>query len=243
MNQQTIIIVKTGGQGASGAQRGAIPLTKIAVLGEYDAAFPPHSATNASILHSNGHLGKDVGAEWVSTENIDIATIDEFSAIWVAPGSPYKNMGKTLEAIRYARENNMPCFGTCGGFQHMVIEYARSVLGYNDAQHAEYDPYASNLFISSLACSLASREMNLRFVTGSRVAEIYGVSEANEHSCNFGVNPDVVPLLENGPVQIVGSDREGAIRVVERPGHPFFIATLFVPQTRSHHGLTDQPRK
>ena len=83
--------------------------------------------------------------------------IDEYSAIWVAPGSPYKNLEKTLEAIRYAWENGVPCLGTCGGVQHMIIEYARNILGYKDAQHAEYDPCASNLFISSLACSLVRR--------------------------------------------------------------------------------------
>jgi CTP synthase (UTP-ammonia lyase) len=214
-------------------------LTKIAILGEYNADFPPHPATNAAILHSRKQLGQDVKADWVSTASIDIAMIDEYSAIWVAPGSPYKNMEKTLEAIRHARENAVPCLGTCGGFQHMVIEYARNVLGYKDAQHAEYDPYASNLFISSLACSLAGKEMNLKFAGGSRVAEIYGALEAKEqYYCNFGVNPDVVPLLEDGTLQIVGSDSEGAVRVLELSAHPFFIATLFVPQTRSR---PDQP--
>jgi CTP synthase (UTP-ammonia lyase) len=209
-------------------------LTKIAILGEYNVDFPPHRATDAAILHSNRQLGQDVKADWVSTANIDISMMNEYSAIWVAPGSPYKNMEKTLEAIRYARENNVPCLGTCGGFQHMVIEYARNVLGYTDAQHAEYDPYASNLFISSLACSLAGKEMNLRFVAGSRIAEIYGALEAKEHYyCNFGVNPDVVPLLEDGMLQIVGSDSEGEVRVLELSAHPFFMATLFVPQTRS----------
>lgn len=92
--------------------------------------------------------------------------------MWVTPGSPYKNLEKTLWAIRFARENGIPCFGTCGGFQHMVLEYARNVLGYQDAQHAEYDPYASSLFISALACSLAGRTMELHFEPGSRVADI-----------------------------------------------------------------------
>jgi CTP synthase (UTP-ammonia lyase) len=81
--------------------------------------------------------------------------------------------------------------------------------------------------------------MNLSFAGGSRVAEIYGALEAKEqYYCNFGVNPEVVPLLEDGMLQIVGSDTEGAVRVLELSDHPFFIATLFVPQTRSQ---TDHP--
>jgi CTP synthase (UTP-ammonia lyase) len=116
----------------------------------------------------------------------------------------------------------------------MIIEYARNVLGYRDAQHAEYDPYASNLFISSLTCSLAGREMILNFVPGCKVARIYGALEAKEeYYCNFGVNPEVVETLKQGPMQVVGSDKEGEVRVLELPDHPFFVAALFVPPTGS----------
>ena len=143
-------------------------------------------------------------------------------------------MGKTLDAIRHAREHDVPCFGTCGGMQHIIIEYARNVLGYADAQHAEYDPYASTLFISPLVCSLAGREMPVTLVPGSQVAQIYGATTAVErYHCNFGVHPDRVATLASGSLRIVGSDPEGEIRVVELPGHPFFIGTLFVPQTLS----------
>jgi CTP synthase (UTP-ammonia lyase) len=210
------------------------PLTKIALLGEFNPDFPPHPATNVAILHSCKHLGAEVQGAWLSTEHARVETLKDLAGIWVAPGSPYKNLNNTLAAIHYARENALPCFGTCGGFQHIVLEYARNVLGYKDAQHAEYDPYASNLFISSLACSLAGKEMSLDFVAGSKIAEIYGALHATEHYyCNFGVNPDVVPLFKNGPLQIVGSDSEGKIRILELPNHPFFVATLFVPQARS----------
>lgn len=206
----------------------------IALLGEYSPAFPPHASTNAAIGHSRKMLGVDIAANWVSTEDIEPKLFERYSGIWVAPGSPYKSMEKTLWAIRFARENNIPCFGTCGGFQHIIIEYARNVLGFKDAQHAEYDPYASKLFISQLACSLAGREMQLSFVAGSKVAEIYGGLSATEHYyCNFGVNPDCIRELKNGPLKISGSDIEGEARVIEYPGHPFFIGTLFVPQTRS----------
>ena len=209
-------------------------MTKIAILGEYNADFPPHPATSAAILHSCKFLDAETRGVWVSTEHARLEALQEYAGIWVAPGSPYKNFSNTLRAIRYARENGIPCFGTCGGFQHIVIEYARNVLGYKVAHHAEYDPYASNLFVSSLACSLAGRKMKLKFVPGSGVAEIYGSLEVEEqYYCNFGVNPDVVELLMKAPLQIVGSDSEGEIRVVELPHHPFFIATLFVPQLLS----------
>lgn len=139
-------------------------------------------------------------------------------------------MSRTLEAIRYAREARIPCLGTCGGFQHMIIEYARNVLGFRDAQHAEYDPYASELFVSRLDCSLVGREMEVKFVRGSMVSRIYGSTRANErYYCNFGVAPDRIGVIQSGDLEIVGSDALGEARVVELPQHPFFIGTLFVP--------------
>ena len=164
----------------------------------------------------------------MGTPTVDAALLQRYSAIW----SPrvLKRQAR-LRAIRLAREGDVPCFGTCGGFQHMVIEYARNVLGFADAQHAEYDPYASNLFVSELVCSLAGRELPLTFAPGSRVAQIYQANDAVEqYYCNFGVHPEKVSLLQSGALKISGWDPEGEIRVVELPDHPFFIGTLYVPQ-------------
>ncbi|MES1023574.1 CTP synthase [Gloeocapsa sp. BRSZ] len=209
-------------------------LRKIALLGEYTPTFQPHIATNAAINHSSDKLGISVEGVWVSTDDINDSIFNTYAGIWVAPGSPYKNIDKTLWAIRYARENAVPCFGTCGGFQHQIVEYARNVLGFQDAQHAEYDPYASSLFISKLDCSLAGREMSLTFAADSLVAEIYGSRTATEqYYCNFGVNPEFVSLISSSQLKVTGSDNEGEVRVIELPIHPFFIGTLFVPQARS----------
>jgi len=208
--------------------------TRLVILGEYDAAFAPHALTDAAIGHASAALDVAVEARWMSTAEVDDAALAGSSALWIAPGSPYRDLDRTLRAIRFARERGVPCLGTCGGFQHMILEYARNVLGFPDARHAEYDPYASNLFISRLACSLAGRAMDLRLVPGSRVARIYGATAVHErYYCNFGVNPDCVGRLAAGPLRITGADAEGEVRVIELPGHPFFIGTLFVPQARS----------
>jgi CTP synthase (UTP-ammonia lyase) len=76
--------------------------------------------------------------------------------------------------------------------------------------------------------------MRLTLKTGSYVAALYGSTIASEqYNCNFGVNPAHVSALAAGPLAIVGADAEGEVRVVEWPGHPFFIGTLFVPQLSS----------
>lgn len=206
----------------------------IALLGEYTSTFKPHVATEIAIRHSSAVLSTAIKGEWVSTQDIDESLFSRYSGIWVAPGSPYKNLERTLWALEHARTNKVPCFGTCGGFQHMVLEYARNVLGFRDAQHSEYDPYASTLFISRLDCSLVGRELELRFEGGSRVAAIYGAPSAiEEYYCDFGVEPGKVKLLGSSRLRLSGSDNEGEVRVIELPGHPFYIGTLFVPQMRS----------
>ena len=209
-------------------------MIKIGIIAEYTPTYEPHVATSRAIEHSSEELGVAASYQWVSTVDIKEDFFETYHGLWVAPGSPYKNMDKTLWAIQYAREHGIPTLGTCGGFQHIMIEYARNLLGFADAQHAEYDPYASRLFISPLACSLAGREMELLLAPNSRIAEIYGSSEVKEtYYCNFAVNPEYIEDIRKGPIAITGSDAEGEVRVVEYPKHPFFIATLFVPQALS----------
>ncbi|MEX2587113.1 MAG: gamma-glutamyl-gamma-aminobutyrate hydrolase family protein [Actinomycetota bacterium] len=207
-------------------------------MGDYRAGFEPHLRTDAALVHSANALGLFIESEWIATDEIEPTIFDTYNGILVAPGSPYRDMDKTLQAIRQAREDGVPCLGTCGGFQHMVIEVARNVLGFTDAQHAEYDPDASDLFISALECSPAGREMSVSLVPGSKAAGAYKATEVREsYYCNFGVNPERAQVLRGGVLQVVGSDEDGEIRVVELADHPFFVATLFVPQVRSSPGM------
>jgi CTP synthase (UTP-ammonia lyase) len=209
-------------------------MKRIGILGDFNASNPTHLATDAAIRHSAALLGSPAESQWVATDDVSPGIVEDFEGVWISPGSPYRNMQRVLEAIRYAREHDVPCLGTCGGFQHMILEYARNVLNFKDARHAEYDPYASELYISRLVCSLAGREMRLSFVPESIIARAYGsLTAIEEYYCNFGVNPEKVPMLRNSPLRITGSDEEGEVRVIELPTHRFFVGTLFVPQTRS----------
>lgn len=116
----------------------------------------------------------------------------------------------------------------------MAIEFARNELGFADGQHAEYDPYAARLIVSRLDCSLAGRGMDLRFVEGSRVSQLYGVDTATEsYYCNFGIHPHYTDHFAKSEFRIVASDKEGECRAMEITGHPFYIGTLYVPQARS----------
>jgi CTP synthase (UTP-ammonia lyase) len=212
--------------------------TRIGIIGDYDTSFEPHRATDAALAHAASALTLGIEAIWLPTTSIDhpnaIQSLDSFGGLLVAPGSPYQSMRGALSGIRFARESGLPLLGTCGGFQHIILEYARHVLGFSDATHAEYDPYSSSLFISRLACSLVGRALVISLQPGSLVARTYGATSVKEqYYCNFGVNPDHSATLASADLAIVGSDAEGEVRVVELRSHPFFVGTLFVPQLRS----------
>jgi CTP synthase (UTP-ammonia lyase) len=124
--------------------------------------------------------------------------------------------------------------GTCAGFQYLVIEYARNVLGLGDADHAEWNPLASRLLVAPLACSLAGQRAEVELLPGSRAHASYGVGRVSEeYRCSFGLNPAYEPALERAGLRVTGRDREGAARVVELHDRPFYVGTLYVPQLSS----------
>lgn len=211
-----------------------VPVVRLAIVGEYDAAFEPHQAVNATIAQVSRARGIDVRVEWVSTEAVErdaSGRLAGFDAIWISPGSPYRSLDGALESIRFARERGVPLLGTCGGFQHVVLEYARNVMGLANAQHAELTPYGGELVITPLACSPAGQTMPMTIDGGSRVAGWYGSTRAVErYYCNFGLNPDYEAAVEAAGLRIVAWDDGGEPRVVDLPSHPFYIGALFVPQ-------------
>jgi CTP synthase (UTP-ammonia lyase) len=210
----------------------------LAIIADFDSESKAHRATNDAIQHSIAALGSALDYQWVDTVELarpeGLKRLSNYSGFWIGPGSPYKNMDGALSAIQMARDRGIPLFGTCGGFQHIILEYARNVLGFADAEHQESSPEASRLFISRLACSLVGRTMTLTLTPDSRLARIYGRTSVQEQFlCNFGVNQEYVDTLRSGVMRVVGSDVEGTIRAVELPDHPFFVGTLFMPQLGS----------
>ena len=121
-----------------------------------------------------------------------------------------------------------------GGFQHLVIEYARNVMGFADAQHAEEDPDGPLLFVTPLSCSLVGKTEKVMISPNSRALDIYGKKETEERfHCNFGLNPTYRSKVEEAGLRPSGFDQTGEVRILELPDNLFFLATLFVPQVTS----------
>jgi CTP synthase (UTP-ammonia lyase) len=140
-------------------------------------------------------------------------------------------MGGALRAIQFARTSNRPFLGTCGGFQHAVVEYARSVLGWTDADHAESAPGVGRSVIAPLACALKGVSGAVTLAADSKLARAYGrASIIGTYQCSYGLNPTFAAALTQGPLRVAARDERGGIRGIELDGHPFFVATLFQPE-------------
>lgn len=211
---------------------------RFAVIGDFDSSYNLHIATNKAIEHSLNYLQVPLSFEWIGTDQI-LEDFEEmagrYNGFWIAPGGPYASMNGALSIIRYARLHRIPVFGTCGGFQHMVIEFARNVLNMPDATHAEYDPYAPELIITPLSCSLASQSLDVVIIDkDSIVYRILGTDSIKEkYYCNYGLNPAYKEDLQINGFKTVGADIYQEARILELENHPFFIATLFIPQDQS----------
>jgi CTP synthase (UTP-ammonia lyase) len=116
----------------------------IAALGDRDVAFLTHREIDAAIA-------LEPRIRWVATDSEQARRIGAFDGLWVLPGTPYRDAEAALDAIRFAREQDMPVLGTCGGFQHMAVEFARNAAGIAGAAHAETEPDAEAIVVAPLA--------------------------------------------------------------------------------------------
>lgn len=213
---------------------------QIGLIGDYNPAVVAHQAIPEALRLAAESVGCTVEATWIETAQLgpDVpAQLAGLTALWCVPASPYANTEGALAAIRFARESGRPFLGTCGGFQHALLEYVRDVLGYVQAEHTETQPDAGMPLIAPLTCSLVGKTGRIVFAENSRLRAIYGVAEAEEaYHCNYGLNPDYETLLDKSAMFVSGRDEEGQVRAVELTDHPFFLGTLFQPERTALHG-------
>jgi CTP synthase (UTP-ammonia lyase) len=212
---------------------------RIALVGDYDPAVPAHQAIPEALRLSGERLGVRVDPVWTHTLALgpDAAQVSDCAGVWCVPASPYADTDGALAAIRFARESGRPFLGTCGGFQHALLEYACNVLGRGEADHAETSPDAALPLIARLACSLVEQRGTVRFSEGSRLRAIYGADHAEEaYRCSYGLNPAYEALFHGSALQVAARDEAGEVRAVVLAGHRFFIATLFQPERAALRG-------
>jgi CTP synthase (UTP-ammonia lyase) len=212
---------------------------RVALTGDYNPAVTAHQAIPEALRLAGTNLGIDVDGVWLHTSSLQDPSVQlvEFDGIWCVPASPYVNAGGALDAIRYAREQQRRFLGTCGGFQHAVIEYARNVLGMTTADHAESSPQGDMLVIAPLSCSLVEKSEEITLEAGGILRKAYGEAQISEgYHCSYGINSAFAKELFSGPLKPTAHGVSGEVRAFELQGHPFFVGTLFQPERRALRG-------
>jgi CTP synthase (UTP-ammonia lyase) len=213
---------------------------RIALIGDYNPEVAAHVAIPKALAIAGRELDCRVEASWVATDTLSIgidARLDGFDGLWCAPASPYKSMEGALAAIRFARETGLPFLGTCGGYQHAILEYARNVLGYHDAASAEVDAGAAMPLIAPLACALVEKNSDIFFLPETRIRAIYGFEKAEEsYHCSYGFNPRYAALFDKSEMVVSGVDGGREPRAIELSTHRFFIGTAFQPERSALQG-------
>jgi CTP synthase (UTP-ammonia lyase) len=181
-------------------------------------------------------LSFELNAEWVPTVEVNkiLSASNYYDGTWIVPGSPYKNDEGVFAVIREAREKNIPILGSCGGFQYMVLEYAKNVLNIQEANHEETNPGGISI-ISKLHCSLKGQQERVEIK--DKNSWLYEVLKEDEivglYYCSYGVNPQYFEKLNQPPFTFTAFSSTGEVRAFELKGHRFFNGTLFQPSLDS----------
>jgi CTP synthase len=226
----------------------------IALVGKY-IELPDAYLSVTEALRAGGfaHQAK-VNIRWVAS---DLCESEEGAAnqladvdgICVPGGFGVRGIEGKLGALKFARENKIPTLGLCLGLQCMVIEFARNVLGLEDASSTEFDPKAKHPVIATMAEQidiLAAGEMGgtmrlgsfeAKLSKGSIVAEVYGSNEVTErHRHRYEVNNSYRDQLTNGGMVISGTSPDGSlVEFVElsKADHPYYVSTQAHPEFKS----------
>jgi CTP synthase len=220
----------------------------IALVGKYVELPDAYKSINEAFIHAGAANECAVKVKYVHSELLTEENVSEklknFDGILVAPGFGGRGIDGKLEAIKFARENNIPFFGICLGMQCSVIEFARNVIGYKDAHSSEMNEESKHAVIDMMTeqknithkggtMRLGSYECNL--VKGSLAYKIYGKSKISErHRHRYEFNNKFTSVFEKHGMTITGTNPEtGLAEIVEIPSHPFFIGVQFHPELKS----------
>ncbi len=214
---------------------------EIALIGERDLSKRAHAGIEASLALFQREVDPTLQFRWVPTAEFVGQTPGRLlhfaTGVWCVPGSPYESADGALLAIRYARENHCAFLGTCGGFQHALMEYCQNVLG-RKAAHQEMDGAAADPLIVKLTCSLVGAKARVLAVPGHGFGELLGGEESvEEFNCNYGLAMPFESIFAGSGLEFVARDEAGQVRAFRLPAHPFFVGTLFQPERRAFSGV------
>ncbi len=220
----------------------------IGLVGKYVELQDAYKSINESLFQAATYLDRKLNLVYIHSEKLTDANAEEklkgMDGVIIAPGFGQRGIEGKFCAIKWCRENDVPTFGICLGMQCMVIEYARNVLGLEDANSTEMDTHTPHNVIdlmeeqksiSNMGGTMRLGAFACRLLPQSRVAKAYGATEISErHRHRFEFNDEYRERFEQGGMKCVGENPDThLVEVVEIPEKRWFIGTQYHPEYQS----------
>ena len=231
--------------------------TTIAFVGKYIDLKESYKSLTEGIIHAGANLDARVNLRWIDSEKIEEENVNELlkdlDGILVAGGFGERGVLGKMQAIKFARENKIPYLGICLGMQLAMIEFARDVLGLEDANSMEFDKECKNPIIylidsfidvhgkkqirthtSPLGGTMRLGAYNCDIKPKTLLSEIYGNAKSvkERHRHRYEANPKYKEAFEKAGL-VVSGESDGLIEAVELKGHPWFIGVQCHPEFTS----------
>ncbi len=221
---------------------------EIGLVGKYVELHDAYKSISEAFIHAGSKNKVSVNIHWIHSEDLTVENVPNklknLNGILVAPGFGNRGIEGKIEAVKYARENNIPFFGICLGMQMAVIEFARNVLGLKDANSTEMDPetkfpviaimeeqknitnYGGTMRLGAWDCKLSEN---------SKVVKIYktkNISERHRHRYEFN-NTYLNDFEKAGMIATGKNLKTNLVEVIEIPSHPWFVGVQYHPEYKS----------
>lgn len=225
-------------------------VVKIALVGKYVELHDSYISVNEALKHGGIATRSKVDIHWIDSETLEApdcdlnAVLGDMDGILVPGGFGSRGIEGKIKAVHFARTNGVPYLGICLGMQVAIIEFARNVLGFADANSAEIDPATTHPVIDILPEQKDVQEMGGTMRLGqypcvlnpeSKSFQLYQSSMIYErHRHRYEVNNDYRDDLSKNGMLLAGTSPDNHIvEMVELPDHPWFVAAQFHPEFKS----------
>lgn len=227
----------------------------IGFVGKYLSLKESYKSLIESLIHAGANTDTKVNIKWIDSESVEEnpALLYDVDSILVPGGFGERGIQGKLEAIRYAREKQIPFLGICLGMQLSLIEFARNVLGIKEADSVEFNPQSKEPIIyliedfidtqgkkqlrthtSPMGGTMRLGEYECHIKKGTKLYEAYGqkslIKERHRH--RYEANPKYRELFANNGM-IISGECNGLIESIELENHPWFVAVQFHPEFTS----------
>lgn len=221
---------------------------KVGIVGKYVKLHDAYLSVTESLKHGGFDCGTNIDIKWVDAEDLTEDNLDEIlgdvGGICVPGGFGERGIEGKILAAKYARENNVPYFGICLGMQTATIEFARNVLGYEDANSTEFNLDTPYKIVDLMDCQEGEEIIGGTMRLGaypcvlkedSLIYKAYGTSEISErHRHRYALNPKFKDDFNEKGFEIVGTSLDGKIiEAVENKNCDFFLGVQFHPEFKS----------